>query len=266
MNRNENGVPLEVFIQALTSQLDRAQDALRLKASAERPLTFAVKDLTLDLRSHLDMSGSVVRIRPAGPGEPQASTIRLSLTTITRPMIEENTVQLAAEPDEPTLKEVLGTDVSEEEKEDFQRRLEWAGIHTVSQLRDLRERSTPELLERVTQLPVHRLRAALMKASEPRITRITPEAAVPEKSIANVNERRPPVLRIEGRNLLRGGTPDVRIRGERVAVLKANNRELLLAPTSTQLAGTLSIETEPGNKIETELMLEPPPTPEGKSL
>ncbi|MGH7451623.1 MAG: hypothetical protein ACRENG_09785, partial [bacterium] len=66
MSNNDNSLPIEQFIQALTSQLDRAQDALRLKA-VNRPLTFAVKDLTLDLRSHLEISGSVVRIRPAGP-------------------------------------------------------------------------------------------------------------------------------------------------------------------------------------------------------
>jgi hypothetical protein len=152
----------------VTSQLDRAQDALRLKANAQRPLTFAVKDLTLELRSQLEMSGSVVRIRPAAANEAQASMVHLSLTTITRPTIEENTVQLAADPDDPPLKEVLGPDLSEEERDDAQRRLEWAGIHTVSQLRDLQRQSSPEMLERVTQLPVQRLRLALSKAANRR--------------------------------------------------------------------------------------------------
>src|SRR5262249_41008264 len=103
MNGSEIGLPIEQFIQALTSQLDRAQAALALKASAGLPLTFAVKDLTLDLRTHVEMVGSVVCIRPAGPGEGDASTLRLQLTTITRPMIEENSVSLAAQPNEPSL-------------------------------------------------------------------------------------------------------------------------------------------------------------------
>ena len=68
MNGEDSGLPVEQFIQALTSQLDRAQDAMALKAHV-RPLTFAVKDLTLDLRAHFAMSGSAVHIIPAGPGE-----------------------------------------------------------------------------------------------------------------------------------------------------------------------------------------------------
>src|SRR5262245_32628540 len=94
-------VPIEHFIQALTSQLDRAQTAIALKARAGLPLTFAVKDLRLDLRAHIEMDGSVVTIRPAGPGDSDASTLHFDLTTITRPMMEENTLSLAADNDEP---------------------------------------------------------------------------------------------------------------------------------------------------------------------
>ena len=46
------GLPIEEFIQAITSQLDRTQEALALKADAGLPLTFAVRDLSLDLRTH----------------------------------------------------------------------------------------------------------------------------------------------------------------------------------------------------------------------
>src|SRR5512135_3012187 len=124
MNERDAGLPIEQFIQALTSQLDRAQATMALKARAGLPLTFAVKDISIDLRTHVEMVGSVVRIRPAGPGDVEASILHLALTTITRPMMEENTVQLSAEPDEPSLKEVLGNEMSEDE----QRRLEWVGI------------------------------------------------------------------------------------------------------------------------------------------
>jgi hypothetical protein len=260
VNRNDNSVPIEMFIQALTSQLDRAQDALRLKANAQRPLTFAVKDLTLELRSQLEMSGSVVRIRPAAAHETQASMVHLSLTTITRPTIEENTVQLAADPDEPTLKEVLGPDLTEEERDDTQRRLEWAGVHTVSQLRELQRRSSPDVLERVTQLPVQRLRLALSKAAQPRVSRVLPDRLAPR---GNGNGGGPasaatPLLRIRGNNLMRERPPEVRIRGERVAVLQASEREILIAPLPHQLAGTLSIETEPGETVETEFSVAEP--------
>lgn len=246
MNKNENGMPIEQFIQALTSQLDRAQDALRLKA-VSRPLTFAVKDLTLDLRSHLEIAGSVVRIRPAGPNDAEASTIHLSLTTITRPMIEENTVQFSAA-DEPSLKEVLGDDISEDE----QRRLEWAGVHTISQLREVQQRNGEETLQKYTQLPVGRLRAALTRAAQPRVTRIMSEHLDNGNGNGNGSAK---LLRIRGLNLMRDRQPEVRIGGERVAVLQANERELLVAPLAHQMSGTLAVEIEPGNIVETELNL-----------
>ena len=119
------------------------------------------------------MVGSVIHIRPAGPGESEASTIRLQLTTITRPMIEENAPPAPRPPDEPSLREVLGPDV----REDDRRRLEWAGIHNVSQLREIERRSGEEAIESSTQLPVARLRAALFRASMPRIVDMRPELA-----------------------------------------------------------------------------------------
>ena len=51
---------LEDFIQAVQSQLDNAQAAMALKArNANLPLTFAIKDINLDLRAHV-----VATIRP----------------------------------------------------------------------------------------------------------------------------------------------------------------------------------------------------------
>ena len=255
---NEPGLPIEQFIQALTSQLDRAQTALAMKARAGMPLTFALKDLTLDLRAHVDVSGSVVRIRPAGPGETESSTLRIALTTITRPMMEENTQALAGAVGEPTLGEVLGNQLSEDEL----RRLEWAGVRTVAQLQDLEQHAGSDALERVAQVPAMRLRAALARASHPFVTDVStvvPPATIPERqattppAFAPADERAPgdqpivpPLIRVRGHNLLREGMPSVRIRGEAVPVLEASRRELLLAPLAHQLGGMLEIETEPG--------------------
>ncbi len=232
------GLPIEEFIQALSSQLDRAQTALAVKVSAGLPLTFAVKDIALDLRTHVEVVDSVVRIRPAGPGEPDASILRLSLTTITRPMIEENTLGMAAQVDEPSLKEVLGDDISEEE----QRRLEWAGIHTVSQLRNIHQRSGEHAIERVAQIPVMRLRSALEKAARPRVNRVLPEQIDGGGGLR---------LRIRGHNLMQERPPDVLIGGERVAVLQATEHELLVAPLAHQTSGRLIVETAPGTTAET---------------
>jgi hypothetical protein len=106
MSDAKGGVPIEQFIQALTTQLDRAQNAMALKAeNLDLPLTFAVKDLSLDLRTHVEVVKSVVRIRPAAPGDVDASTLHLSLTTITKPMIRENAKAMKFDPQEQTLKD-----------------------------------------------------------------------------------------------------------------------------------------------------------------
>jgi hypothetical protein len=46
----DSGVPFDLFIQALTEQLDKAQAGMAIKARlGQMPLTFAVKEVSLDL-------------------------------------------------------------------------------------------------------------------------------------------------------------------------------------------------------------------------
>jgi len=236
------GLPVEQFIQALTSQLDRAQDAMALKAHV-RPLTFAVKDLTLDLRVYFGVTGSVVHITPAGPGDDSASTLHLSLTSITRPMMEENTPHLSIGPDEPTLQEALGNELTADER----RRLEWAGIHTLSQFRELQSRSGESAIEQVASIPSARLKAALERASRPFVDTVTP---LPQE-----DGSAPPLLTIRGRNFLGNQPIDVRIGGEPVPIVRANPREVLVAPQPHQLRGDLTIQTAPGRIAKTRLNL-----------
>jgi hypothetical protein len=254
------GLPIEQFIQALTSQLDRAQSALALKARAGLPLTFALQGLTLDLRTHVEMSGSVVRIRPAAPGETEASMLHVALTTITKPMIEENTARMALASDEQPLREAVGDQLSDDEL----RRLEWAGVQTLSQFVDLQKHASPDVLERVAQVPAIRLRAALDRAARPHVSDVTidggpreitrgvdttpaityvPPAIQPQAPILGDEI---PLIRVRGHNLVRDGMPKVSIGGERVNVIEAGRRELVIAPLAHQLGGTLEIETAPG--------------------
>jgi hypothetical protein len=247
----DSGLPLEQFIQALTSQLDRAQSTMALKARTGLPLTFAVKDISIDLRTHIDMAGSTVRIRAAGPGDADASVIHLALTTITRPMMEENTVQFEADKDEPAIKDVLGSTITDDE----QKRLEWAGVHSLTQLRDLERQTGEQTLQRVLDIPVNRLRMALAKASQPFVTRISPESPPEGGSDSS------PLLRVRGINLVQDRPPQIRVNGESLPVLQATNRSLLVAALPHQMGGTLSVETSPGVSHEKEFDLYPSPPP-----
>jgi len=250
MSNGDTGVPIEQFIQALQTQLDRAQTAMAMKAeNLDLPLTFAVKDLSLDLRTHVEVVRSEIRIRPAGTGDRDASTLHLALTTITRPMIKENAKPMTLDPDEPSLKEAVGDQLTDEE----QKRLEWAGVHTVAQLKKITDSGAGKEVERVANLPVDRLRLALLRASHPFVASVEPD---PNSNPDQVDTDR--VVRIKGRNLLGRGLPRVSIAGQPVHVLNATDREILIAPESHhRLSGMLSIETEPGRVAEKSIDLPP---------
>jgi hypothetical protein len=247
MTQGDGSLPIEQFIQALTSQLDRAQTAMAVKAhNMNLPLTFAVRDLSIDLRTHVDVVKSEVHIRPAGPGDKEASTIHLTLTTITKPMIDENARPLQFDPDEPSLKDAVGDDLTDEE----QRRLEWAGVQSVSQLKKLKETGGDRAIERVANLPVDRLRKALARASQPMVSRIEPHSPLDRSDNS-------PLLRVRGRNLVSGRPPRVSIGGEPVSLLKATDQELILAPLAHQMGGMLTVETGPEMRTETAFDLKP---------
>jgi hypothetical protein len=279
-----NGVPLEDFIQALSSQLDRVQSGMALKVKAGLPLTFAVKDLSLDLKAHVDVDGPVVRIRSASPGDADASTLRLAMTTITRPLMEENTASEVADPADSSLDDALGQELSPDDL----RRLEWAGIQTVSQLRRLQQTAGEHAIGRIANVPAMRLRMALERASQPAIHDVQVEPPANDLPLPGRFDRSPldplvrgkvpavrppelgstspdlrvapdapigpidnaPHIRVAGRNFLRDGPPTVRLGDERLQVISADPRELVVrAPAEGVLSGILEVETPAGVRL-----------------
>ncbi|KQQ78770.1 hypothetical protein ASF73_04470 [Xanthomonas sp. Leaf131] len=217
------GVPLDLFIQALTEQLDKAQAAMTIKARVGKlPLTFAVKDVTLDIRAFVQVIDDDVYLRPAGPGESEASTIHLALTTITKPMIEENAMDFRAEESDFSLKSALGDQFSEGE----QRQLERIGVRTVTQLNDLKESAGADVIARLSRMPVNRLQQALLKAAAPRVTRV--ESADAQ---ADAGTR----VHLSAPGLRSGRVPLVRAAGAAVPVLTAEEGRMVLAPLAIQL-------------------------------
>lgn len=224
---------LEDFIQAVQSQLDNAQAAMALKArNANLPLTFAIKDVNLDLRAHVEFYDSEIRIRPAAAGEGEASVFHLVFTTITRPAIEENARAFADEPDDQSLDDI------EELSHEDRKRLEWAGVRTVRQLQEVEDSNRVSAIGRITNLPVDRLRKALSRVSAPLVQRVEP--------IASDSAENPHLVRVTGRNLVRPGLfPQVRIGNRPVSILSSNAGELVIAPGEDQWVGELTVENSP---------------------
>lgn len=231
----DDGMPFDLFIQALTEQLDRAQATMALKARVGKlPLTFAVKDVQLDLRAFVGFVDDELFVRPAAPGESEASTLKLSLTTITKPMIEENSVDLAGEDPKFSLREALGDDFDED-----RRRLERIGVRTVKQLNELRASAGADVIERLARLPVNRLQQALMRAAAPRVSQ---QGSARGGDAAS--------LRIDSPLLRAGRLPLVRAAGASVPVVESGDGHVLLQPLASQLGFDAEVDFGDGQVAE----------------
>lgn len=233
----DSGVPFDLFIQALTEQLDKAQASMAIKARVGRmPLTFAVKDVSIDLRAFVQMVDDEVYLRPAGPGESDASTVKLALTTITKAMVEENAVDFKAEDPKFNLREALGDQISEEE----QRRLERIGVRTITQLNELKATAGTDVIARLSRMPVNRLQQAMMRAAAPRVTRV---------------ERHDQGGRVHlnAPGLRAGRLPFVRAAGSAVPVVAAADGEIVLAPLAMQLGCEAEVDFGDGDFARVQL-------------
>jgi hypothetical protein len=227
----ESFFAVEDFIQSILVQLDRVQDALRMK-SVNRPLTYALKDFSLDFHVFADVDkNGVVRFRPASANEAGSSTLHLGFTTITKQMIDENTVSLAATRS-PSLGE-LG--LAPEEV----RRLENLGVRTAAQLNRLQGAAGQSTISRWANVPTGRLRDALGRA-QPTVNAVQPRPSAPPL---------PRQVKLVGRNLLGAEPPRARFGNVPIDVSHATDNEIIVdVPADAPHAGTLEIDFDDGVK------------------
>jgi len=227
--RNTQAFPVEEFLQALTSQLDRAQDSLAVKVRAGRPLTWALKDLTLDLRVfvEVDARGRVL-MRSAAPNEEGASTIHLNLTTITRPVAEENTWSAQDDTDPRSLDDFRA---SANIDDATQRKLEWMGIRTVGQLRQVSQQGDARRVAAMSGIPALNLQALLSASSRPAVTSL---------EVVSGNDGAP-LLKVHGANLSEGPNPEVLLDGDIVEVLEHRPEQLLVRPREHHREGPVEV-------------------------
>ena len=161
----DSAFSVEDFLEALTAQLDRTQDALRVKA-VNRPLTYAIRDFSMELKVFVELGADGrVMFRPSASDDSGASVVHIGFTTVNRTMIEENTVSLSTVRS-PTLDE-LGLDEQE------RRGLERLGVRNAAQLDRLRRTTGEAAVARFSGLPVSRLRQA-MAQGRPSVRTVRP--------------------------------------------------------------------------------------------
>lgn len=235
---------VEDFLEAITSQLDRTQDSLRLKA-VNRPLTYAIRDFSLDMKVFVELDDEgQVRFRSSGPDDTGASTVSIGFTTITRPMIEENTVSLS-EVQGPSLEDI-GLEPEE------RRSLEKIGVRNAGQLKRLNSSSGEDAVSKFANLPVNRLRAALQQ-SRPRVDRVDADdrrgGVDRPASPADGRPVRVPAgtrrLRLEGNNLAdlqRSGVAS--LDGRPVPIVSSTGNHLVVDLGDLEPSGLLTVGAE----------------------
>lgn len=264
------GFLVEDFLEAVAAQLDRTQDALRTKA-VNRPLTFAVKDFAIDLNVFVELdSDGEVRFRPASAGEHGASMVKIGFTTITRPMIEENTVGL--ELTQGASLEEYGLGPQE------RRKLERLGVRTGGQLRNYARRTGDDGLglSRLSGISTERLKTAL-QMSRPRLDSIRadpgpvppPPGAPPPGPRTPQSEIEPPLppdasaapsplpevrllpgarrLRLDGAQLVENGRGVMARLGDRpLRIAEAGSQSVVLEIPDDARDGVLQVELPDG--------------------
>lgn len=237
--RQGTSYPIEDFLEAITAQLDKTQDALRLK-SVNRPLTFALKDFNLDLQVFVEMDEQgQIMFRPSRPNEQGASTVNIGFTTITRSMIEENTVSMELTKS-PTLEEV-GLEPEE------RRQLERLGVRNAAQLKQLESQAGDNTMSRMSGVNITKLRQAL-QMGRPHIERIHGDDVTLDNNYQGN----------QGQGAGEGNHTDVRQRVNQPAegrVLRPNNRPApVMGGNQTPTTGRIKIDEVspnivPSNKL-----------------
>ncbi len=129
-NRNWN---LETFLDHFILELDKARDTLSVKG-INKPLTYAVKDVSLDLQIFPEFSGDEVLFKTAKSGETGASKLSIQLGSITDRQIRQTTK-------EPLKEEDIAIDLLDEVDADVKKDLQKIGVTSSRDIENLEKRN-----------------------------------------------------------------------------------------------------------------------------
>jgi hypothetical protein len=252
---------------------------LRVKA-VNRPLTYALKDLTLELKVFVDMDAQGnVRFRTSGPNEAGSSVVHLGFTTITKPMIEENTISLATT--RSASLEELGLGPEERQK------LERVGVRNLAQLNRLGSSTGVQTVARLADVSIDRLKQAIA-TGRPQVHAVQPEPApkppathqppgkvgpilssprspvsVPPRSSVSVTPPSPAVIRVapgvtklnlRGAHLMgEEGPASVKLNNRLLEVAEADNDRLAFHLPAELQSGALEVHLPDGNTLTYQL-------------
>jgi hypothetical protein len=98
MAANNTSWSLELFLNSLVVELDKARETLSVKA-INKPLTYTVKDMSLDLQIFPSFDGDDVKFLTAQPGQVGASKISVQLASITDQQVRATSKKISTKED-----------------------------------------------------------------------------------------------------------------------------------------------------------------------
>lgn len=213
---------LESFLDSLIIELDKARETLAVKA-INRPLTYTVKDVALDLQLFPRFDGKQVKFTTAKPGETGASKVSIQLGSITDQQIRATTKK-------PISKDDISIDIIEDIDEEAKESLRKIGVSSVTDLQNIEEKNVD--LEKVSNKKVSysNLANILKKARRG-------DAPPVLKTVSIARNSEEPVLVLKGKNLaVDQSFKPVAVLNEKLAkVLSANDSEIKVKLNETQM-------------------------------
>lgn len=177
---------LESFLDSLIVELDQARETLAVKA-INKPLTYAVKDVSLEMQLFPNYDGKKVQFITAQPGQTGASKIAIQLGSITDQQIRKTTK-------DPVTRDDFSIDAIEDIDDETKSSLRKIGVTSVDDLAEIERKNVD--LEKVSDRKVNytKLAGLLQKARRGRLPPTVRSASLAYKSEA-------PTLTIAGDNL-----------------------------------------------------------------
>lgn len=185
MVANNKSWTLESFVDALVVELDKTRETLAVKA-VNKPLTYSVKDMSLDLQIFPTYNGDEVKFTTAGSGEQGASKLSIQLASITDKQVRETSKK-------PSTKEDIKIDMIEVDQE-TKKELRKIGVTSVNDLENIEKKNID--IEQISSKKVNYSNLANMIQKSKRGS--TPPVV---KKVGLSFSNGMPLVRIEGNNL-----------------------------------------------------------------
>jgi hypothetical protein len=177
---------LEDFVDSLVVELDKTRETLAVKA-INKPLSFTVKELALDLNTFPTYDGDQVKFITAQPGQQGASKVTIQLGSITDQQVRATT-KVPGSKDDIKIDDI---DVDKSTK----KKLRKLGVNSVDDLKQVERKNID--IQKVTDYSIDYRKLANQIQKAKRNQKPPKVGAV---SLA-IDENRTPYLSIQGENL-----------------------------------------------------------------